>query len=97
MSSLVAPASLDLIQGDIDTLLEFSIDFAEKFSDDAGLSLDDAGSASSAGFALVLPLTLASLYGFLSIFFVSLVNVAIVDFVNMAMDDLAKILFCFVS
>jgi hypothetical protein len=53
------------------------------------LSSDDAGSAGSAGFALVFPLTLASSPGFLSIFFVGLVNVAMID--------LAKILFCFVS
>jgi hypothetical protein len=85
-------SSLDLIPADIHMALEFSIDFAEKFSDDAVLSSDDAVSA---GFALVL--TLASSYGFRSIFFVGLVNVAIVDFVNVAMDDLAKISFCFVS
>jgi hypothetical protein len=69
--------------------LEFSIDFAEKFSDDAIVSSDDAGSTSSAGFALVVPLTLASSSGFLSIFFVGLVNVAMVD--------LAKKCFRFVS
>jgi hypothetical protein len=83
-------ASLDLIPVDIDMVLEFSIDFAEKFLDDAVLSLDDAGnagsvsSAGSTGFALVFPLSLASSSGFLSIFFVGLVNVA-------------KISFCFVS
>jgi hypothetical protein len=80
-------ASLDLIPADIDMVLDFLIEFAEKFSDDTVLSLDhagSAGSAGSAGFALVFLLTLASSYGFLSIFFVGLVNVA-------------KILFCFVS
>jgi hypothetical protein len=78
---------VDLIPADIDMVLQFSIDFAEKFSDDAVLSLNDAGSAGSAGiagFALVFPITLASSSGFLSIFFVGLVNVA-------------KISFCFVS
>jgi hypothetical protein len=72
-------ASLDLIPVDIDMVLDFSIDFAEKFSDDAVLSSDDAGSAGSAGFALVFPLTLASSSGFLSILFVGLVKVAMVD------------------
>jgi hypothetical protein len=84
---------MDLIATDIDIALEFSIDFAEKFSDGAVLSLDDAGSAGSAGFPLVFPLTLASSSGLLSIFFDCLVNVAMVDFLNMAMDDLAKKLF----
>jgi hypothetical protein len=69
------------------------IDFAEKFSDGAVLSLDDAGSVGSAGFALVFPLTLASSSGFLSIFFFGFVDLAMVDFVNVAMDDLAKFRF----
>jgi hypothetical protein len=63
-------------------------------------SAGSTGSAGSAGLAsldlipveinttLVLTLTLTSLSGFLSIFFVGLVNVAMVDF--------TKILFCFI-
>jgi predicted amidohydrolase len=87
--------SLGFVPVYIDIASEFSIDFAEKFSDDAVLPLVDAGSAGSAGFALVFPLTLASSSGFLCIFFDGLVNVAMVDLVNVAMDNLAKILFCF--
>jgi hypothetical protein len=80
--------SLGLVPVDIDIASEFSIDFAEKFSNDAVLSLDDAGSAGSAGFALVFPLTIAFSSGFLSIFFVGLVNVAMVDS--------EKKIFCFI-
>jgi hypothetical protein len=87
-------ASLGLIPADIDIALAFSIDLAEKFSDDAVLSSDDAvfskRGAGGAGFAsldlipveikaaLVFPLALALAFssGFLSIFFVDLVDVA---------------------
>jgi hypothetical protein len=69
--------SLGLVSVDIDIASAFLIDYADKFSDDAVLSLDDAGSAGSAGYALVVPLTLASSSGFFSIFFVGLANMAI--------------------
>jgi hypothetical protein len=87
--------SLGLIPSDIDIALASSIDFAEKFSDEAVLSSDDAvlskRGAGGAGFASLnpipveintasaFPLALAFSSGFLSIFFVDLVNVAMVD------------------
>jgi hypothetical protein len=85
-------ASLGLVPADIDIALAFSIDLAKNFTDDAVLSSDDA---SGAGFTLLdlvpvmINITLAFSSGFLCIFFVDLVNVAMVN--------LAKILFFFVS
>jgi hypothetical protein len=90
---------LGLVPVETNKTFLFPFKFADKFSDDAVFDTGDAGSAystGSAGLALVFPLTLASSSGFLSIFFVGLVNVAMVNFVNVAMDDLAQILFYFV-
>jgi hypothetical protein len=82
--------SLGFILADIDIALAFSNDLSATFSDDVVLSSDDAVSskrgAGGAGFASLelIPveintaLVFPSSSGFLSIFFVGLVNVAMV-------------------